>query len=121
MRRVIWDYRQMKWWSGLRRKTSEKVYGKDYLGKRCPQGIKFQIEMKKTLLFFLIIISAHNLFCQENTIRYTTVKGLLIAYTKTGNGPAIVLLHGFTQDSRVWKKQIESVSKNFTVIAWDAP
>lgn len=49
------------------------------------------------------------------------VNGLSIAYRKAGNGPALVLLHGFTQDSRVWQKQIEGLSESFTVIAWDAP
>jgi pimeloyl-ACP methyl ester carboxylesterase len=52
---------------------------------------------------------------------YTNINGLSIAYQKAGTGPALVLLHGFTQDSRVWKTQIESLSKDFTVIAWDAP
>jgi len=32
-----------------------------------------------------------------------------------------VLLHGFTQDSRVWRPQLEGLSDAFTVIAWDAP
>ena len=77
--------------------------------------------MKKVFLFFWFVISVWNLYAQKNTIRYTNVKGLSIAYTKTGSGPAIVLLHGFTQDSRIWKLQIESLSENFTVIAWDAP
>jgi pimeloyl-ACP methyl ester carboxylesterase len=49
------------------------------------------------------------------------VDGLSIAYRKAGNGPTLVLLHGFTQDSRVWQKQMERLSANFTVVAWDAP
>ncbi|HET9824444.1 MAG TPA: alpha/beta hydrolase [Chitinophagaceae bacterium] len=77
--------------------------------------------MKKVFLFFWFVISVCNLYAQKNTIRYTSVKGLSIAYIKAGSGPAIVLLHGFTQDSRIWKLQIESLSENFTVIAWDAP
>ena len=77
--------------------------------------------MKKIVLFLWFVISVCYLFGQKNTIHYITVKGLSIAYTKTGSGPAIVLLHGFTQDSRIWKRQIESLSENFTVIAWDAP
>lgn len=52
---------------------------------------------------------------------YKIINGLSVAYQRTGNGPALVLLHGFTQDSRVWKSQIESLSKYFTIIAWDAP
>jgi pimeloyl-ACP methyl ester carboxylesterase len=52
---------------------------------------------------------------------HTTVRGLSIAYAKRGSGPALVLLHGFTQDSRVWRPQLEALSQHFTVIAWDAP
>jgi pimeloyl-ACP methyl ester carboxylesterase len=58
---------------------------------------------------------------QNNSMLFTKVNGLSIAYQKRGSGPALVLLHGFTQDSRVWEKQIEGLSVYFTVIAWDAP
>ena len=49
------------------------------------------------------------------------VNGLSIAYERAGDGPALVLLHGFTHDSRVWRRQLENLSDQFTVIAWDAP
>ncbi len=49
------------------------------------------------------------------------VKGLSIAYERAGDGPPLVLLHGFTQDSRVWRPQLEGLSDQLTVIAWDAP
>jgi pimeloyl-ACP methyl ester carboxylesterase len=49
------------------------------------------------------------------------VDGLSIAYERAGTGPALVLLHGFLFDSRAWRPQLESLSSNFTVIAWDAP
>jgi len=48
-------------------------------------------------------------------------KDLSIAYQRAGNGPALVLLHGFSLDSRSWKPQIGALSDQFTVIAWDAP
>lgn len=51
----------------------------------------------------------------------TEIGGLSVAYERTGKGPALVLLHGFTQDSRVWSPQLEALSDSFTVIAWDAP
>jgi pimeloyl-ACP methyl ester carboxylesterase len=44
-----------------------------------------------------------------------------VAYERMGAGPALVLLHGFTQDSRVWRPQLESLSDYFDVVAWDAP
>ena len=52
---------------------------------------------------------------------HTEIKGLSVAYQRTGRGPAVVLLHGFTQDSRVWIPQLADLSDRFTVIAWDAP
>lgn len=49
------------------------------------------------------------------------VEGLRIAYERAGEGPPIVLLHGFVGDSREWRRQIDGLSDEFTVVAWDAP
>jgi pimeloyl-ACP methyl ester carboxylesterase len=49
------------------------------------------------------------------------VDGLSVAYWRAGHGPALVLLHGFLFDSRAWRPQLEELSSDFTVIAWDAP
>lgn len=49
------------------------------------------------------------------------VGGLSVAYERAGEGRALVLLHGFSHDSRVWRPQLEGLSDQFTVIAWDAP
>jgi pimeloyl-ACP methyl ester carboxylesterase len=51
----------------------------------------------------------------------TTVNGLRIAYQRAGSGPPLVLLHGFICDSRVWRSQIEDLSRDFDLIAWDCP
>jgi pimeloyl-ACP methyl ester carboxylesterase len=47
--------------------------------------------------------------------------GHRIAFRRAGSGPALVLLHGFFGDSRVWRKQLEALSDEFTVVAWDGP
>ena len=49
------------------------------------------------------------------------VDGLSVAYERAGHGTALVLLHGFLFDSRAWRPQLEELSSDFTVIAWDAP
>ena len=49
------------------------------------------------------------------------VDGLRIAYRRAGHGPALVLLHGAFSDSRTWTAQLDALSDEFTVIAWDAP
>jgi pimeloyl-ACP methyl ester carboxylesterase len=50
------------------------------------------------------------------------VSGLRIAYEREGTGPPLVLLHGgFGFDSRSWRRQIDAMSNDYTVVAWDAP
>jgi pimeloyl-ACP methyl ester carboxylesterase len=44
-----------------------------------------------------------------------------ISYRFAGDGPPLVLLHGFLCDSRVWERQLTALSDRFRVIAWDAP
>ena len=46
---------------------------------------------------------------------------LRIAYVKTGQGPPLALLHGGLDDSRSWRRQIDGLKNEFTVLAWDAP
>ncbi len=49
------------------------------------------------------------------------VDGLRIAFEADGQGPALVLLHGAFSDRRFWRKQLDGLSTDFTVVAWDAP
>jgi pimeloyl-ACP methyl ester carboxylesterase len=50
------------------------------------------------------------------------VEGLRIAYERAGAGPPLVLLHGFVGDGpATWRRQIDELSRDFTVVAWDAP
>jgi pimeloyl-ACP methyl ester carboxylesterase len=77
--------------------------------------------MKKTIAFLWLASSLSITNAQHSSILYRKINGLSIAYQQVGSGPALVLLHGLTQDSRVWKIQMDSLSKYFTIIAWDAP
>lgn len=50
------------------------------------------------------------------------VGGLRIAYERAGDGPPLVLLHGYVGDGPgTWCSQIDELSDEFTVVAWDAP
>jgi len=51
----------------------------------------------------------------------TTVDGLQFHYLTAGNGPAVILLHGYTQTSRMWRPIIPLLAEKFTVIAPDLP
>ncbi len=49
------------------------------------------------------------------------VGDLEIAYERAGTGPALLLLHGGASDHREWRRQLDALSDEFTVVAWDAP
>ncbi|HZB85004.1 MAG TPA: alpha/beta hydrolase [Gaiellaceae bacterium] len=49
------------------------------------------------------------------------VAGLRIAFERAGRGAPLVLVHGAVCDGRVWRRQLDDLSDEFTVIAWDAP
>lgn len=46
---------------------------------------------------------------------------LRIAFRRRGHGPPLVLLHGGMSDGREWRRQVDDLSDEFTVVAWDAP
>jgi pimeloyl-ACP methyl ester carboxylesterase len=53
--------------------------------------------------------------------RTAEVDGLKIHYLTAGHGPAVILLHGYTQTSRMWRTLIPQLADRFTVIAPDLP
>lgn len=81
----------------------------------------FAVIVNFTLALLLLHING-NAQQMNDAMRYTNVNGISIAFQQAGQGPALVLLHGGANtNSRMWKKQVKSLSEAFTVIAWDAP
>lgn len=54
-------------------------------------------------------------------MEFVTVGDLEIAYREAGDGPPLVFLHGWPLDSREFWRQLEGLSDEFRVVAWDAP
>jgi pimeloyl-ACP methyl ester carboxylesterase len=55
-------------------------------------------------------------------VEQVEVGGLRIAYERAGVGPPLILLQGFVGDARsTWRRQIDALSDDFTVVAWDIP
>jgi pimeloyl-ACP methyl ester carboxylesterase len=50
---------------------------------------------------------------------FTTVDGVRIRYVDVGEGPAVVMLHGFASSLDAWKPVIPELSKEHRVIALD--
>jgi len=60
---------------------------------------------------------------QESGIasRTAEVDGLKLHYLTAGKGPAVILLHGYTQTSRMWRPLIPQLAGKFLVVAPDLP
>jgi pimeloyl-ACP methyl ester carboxylesterase len=58
---------------------------------------------------------------EDSSVESVDVDGLRIAYERQGTGPPLVLLHGLPGNRRLWRPQLDGLSDEFTVVAWDAP
>ncbi len=59
----------------------------------------------------------------DRAIRSSTaqLEGETLHYLSVGQGPAIILLHGYAETSRMWRPIMPALAKRFTVIAPDLP
>jgi pimeloyl-ACP methyl ester carboxylesterase len=55
------------------------------------------------------------------TTNYTTFMNSKIAYTSTGTGRCIVLLHGFMESNAIWNAYVTELSKTYRVVCIDMP
>ena len=54
-------------------------------------------------------------------VRTATADGVSVQYLSAGSGPAILLLHGYAETSRMWRPLIPRLAATHTVIAPDLP
>ena len=45
--------------------------------------------------------------------------GVRIYYETHGSGPALLLTHGYSATSQMWRPQIDALSRDHTLILWD--
>jgi pimeloyl-ACP methyl ester carboxylesterase len=55
------------------------------------------------------------------TSSYGEGDGVRLHYLTAGRGPAVILIHGYAETSRMWKPIIPMLAEKFTVIAPDLP
>jgi pimeloyl-ACP methyl ester carboxylesterase len=74
-------------------------------------------------LFFVFVLLARSSDGAPAEIASHTanVDGVQLHYLTAGKGPAVLLFHGYTQTSRMWRPLIPLLSEKFTVIAVDLP
>src|SRR5260370_2498083 len=89
--------------------------------------------MKRALNFFLRVAVFGPLLLSPtlSTEAYATdeaiasrtaeIDGVKLHYLTAGHGPALILLHGYAETSRMWRPIIRVLDERFTVIAADLP
>src|SRR5271168_2913770 len=74
---------------------------------------------------FLAFASPSKVYAQakDETIssHSAEIDGAKIYYLTAGHGPAVILLHGFAETSRMWRPVMPVLAERFTVIAPDLP
>jgi len=54
-------------------------------------------------------------------VRTASAGGVKLQYLTAGRGPAVVLLHGYAETSRMWRPLMPRLAEHFTVVAPDLP
>jgi pimeloyl-ACP methyl ester carboxylesterase len=72
------------------------------------------------IIVFVLIQSLHG---QSRVVvdRDAKIDTVQLHYLTAGHGPAVILLHGYTQTSRMWRPIFPRLAEKFTVIAPDLP
>jgi pimeloyl-ACP methyl ester carboxylesterase len=77
------------------------------------------------ILLMAAVVSTPSVRAQSSDVTQTTrnavVDGIILHYTIAGRGPAVILLHGYAETSRMWGPVLPLLAKRFTVIAPDLP
>ena len=78
---------------------------------------------RKTFSLFGAAIVAMAIPAGAQTIasRTAVAGGVKLHYLTAGRGPAVLLLHGYAETSRMWRPLIPKLAANHTVIAPDLP
>ena len=84
-------------------------------------GFRFVAASIALLSFVALPGRTHAQDASAISSRTAEVGGVTLHYLTAGHGPALILLHGYTQTSRMWRAIIPQLAEKFTVIAPDLP
>jgi pimeloyl-ACP methyl ester carboxylesterase len=90
--------------------------------------MKTSLKLELTIIFLAVFLAA-SLPAMAQTkpapdaieSRFAEIEGMKLHYLTAGHGPTVILLHGYTQTSRMWRPLIPKLTEKFTVIAPDLP
>ena len=67
----------------------------------------------------LMIFFLSSAMSQSPTTGYATIEGRKVYYEVKGRGPAVVLIHGFSLDTRMWDRQFDVFARSHQVVRYD--
>src|SRR5947209_3092949 len=79
------------------------------------------MRLRHFVIGILILLATARAESQPIAARDAKIDNVQLHYLTAGRGPAVVLLHGYTQTSRMWRPIIPLLAEKFTVIARDLP
>src|SRR5579863_1512028 len=81
------------------------------------------VRLAISLLLLILAVSGAMAQPESGSIvaRDAPVAGVKLHYLTAGHGPVVILLHGYTQTSRMWRPIMPLLAEKFTVIAPDLP
>jgi hypothetical protein len=85
-------------------------------------GRQIFIVMRTLSIIFVVLLSIECVRAgQPITVRDAKIDDVQLHYLTAGKGPAVLLLHGYAETSRMWRPLIPRLAEKFTVIAPDLP
>ena len=80
------------------------------------------VRMRMILCLFAVIVSVGSSYAESQIdSRTAKIDNVELHYLTAGHGPAVILLHGYAETSRMWRPIIPLLAEKFTVIAPDLP
>src|SRR3984893_6223000 len=78
--------------------------------------------MRRILCLFAVIVLVGSSYAESQIdSRTAKIDNVELHYLTAGHGPAVILLHGYAETSRMWRPIIPLLAEKFTVIAPDLP
>jgi len=81
------------------------------------------MKLMRSLVFLALRFFGNSIFATSPEIaaRDAKIDNVQLHYLMSGKGPAVLLLHGYAETSRMWRPLIPKLAEKFTVIAPDLP
>jgi pimeloyl-ACP methyl ester carboxylesterase len=80
------------------------------------------VRMRTIYCLIAVLVSLGSVYAEPQIVSRTAkIDNVELHYVTAGRGPAVILLHGYAETSRMWRPIIPLLAEKFTVVAPDLP